>query len=243
MLSDVQNAMNIERVGVPTTIIGDTAIVGYSSNTSGTIRRAIEYYQKEKYVDVVSQIKDGTYQKMEDDEEKGPVSEKSDFLKKESESDEAMTIEVPFFKKVNLKRISLTSAAVVIGFIDGFNPCAMWVLLFLISILIGMKNKKRMWILGLAFLFTSALVYMLIMLSWIQIAVQLSTIIWIRNLIAVVALVGGFFQLKSFFQHSDSGCEVVDDKKRKTILKKIRKFTSEKSFFLALSYEFCFFAC
>ena len=40
----------------------------------------------------------------------------------------------------------------VIGLIDGFNPCAMWVLLFLISVLIGMKNKKRMWSLGIAFL-------------------------------------------------------------------------------------------
>ena len=145
-----------------------------------------------------------------------------------------MTIDVPVAGDVNLKNVSLTTAAVIIGLIDGFNPCAMWVLLFLISVLIGMKNKKRMWILGVAFLVTSALVYMLIMLAWISIAVKITTIIWIRNIIAIVALIGGIINLRSFFTHQDSGCEVVDDKKRKTIFKKIKKFTSEKSFILAL---------
>ena len=116
---------------------------------------------------------------------------------------------------------SLMTAAVVIGFIDGFNPCAMWVLLFLISVLIGMKNRKRMWALGLTFLITSALVYMLIMLSWIQVAVKITAVIWIRNIIAIVAFVGGVWNLRSFFKSNDSGCEVVDDKRRKSIFKRI----------------------
>jgi cytochrome c biogenesis protein CcdA len=110
----------------------------------------------------------------------------------------------------------------------------MWVLLFLISVLIGMKDRRRMWAIGLTFLLTSAFVYLLIMLSWISIAVKITTIVWVRNVIAVIAVIGGVINLKSFFKSNDSGCEVVDDKKRKNIFKKIRKFTSEKSFFLAL---------
>ena len=55
------------------------------------------------------------------------------------------------------------------------------------------------------------------MLSWIQIAVKITTIIWLRNIIAFVALVGGIWNLRSFFTSHDSGCDVVDDKKRKTI--------------------------
>ena len=92
-----------------------------------------------------------------------------------------------------------------------------------------------MWILGLAFLLTSALVYALIMLSWIQIVVKMTTVISIRRIIAIAALIGGFFQLRSFIKNKDTtGCEIVDDSKRKSIFKKIRKFTSEKSFLLAL---------
>jgi hypothetical protein len=73
------------------------------------------------------------------------------------------------------------------------------------------------------------------MLSWIQIVVKMTTVISIRRIIAIAALIGGFFQLRSFIKNKDtSGCEIVDDSKRKTIFKKIRKFTSEKSFLLAL---------
>jgi hypothetical protein len=49
-----------------------------------------------------------------------------------------------------------------------------------------------------------------------------------------VALIGGIINLKSFFTSKDSGCDVVDEKKRKKVFQKIRKFTSEKSFLLAL---------
>ena len=226
LLQKVQQELHIERMGVPTTIIGDVYTVGYSEETANVIKRAIEFFYENEYKDVVSQIKDDTY--VDDGSE-------SEFLKREAETDKNMTVKVPFYKKINLKKVSLTTAAVVIGLIDGFNPCAMWVLLFLISVLIGMKDKKRMWILGLAFLLTSALVYALIMLSWIQIVVKMTTVISIRRIIAIAALIGGFFQLRSFIKNKDtSGCEIVDDSKRKTIFKKIRKFTSEKSFLLAL---------
>ena len=226
LLQKVQQELHIERMGVPTTIIGDVYMVGYSEETANVIKRAIDFFYENEYKDVVSQIKDDTY--VDDGSE-------SEFLKREAETDKDMTVKVPFYKKINLKKVSLTTAAVVIGLIDGFNPCAMWVLLFLISVLIGMKDKKRMWILGLAFLLTSALVYALIMLSWIQIVVKMTTVISIRRIIALAALIGGFFQLRSFIKNKDTtGCEIVDDSKRKSIFKKIRKFTSEKSFLLAL---------
>lgn len=225
LLDKVEKAFEINRSGVPTTVIGDTVIKGYGDSTGPRIKRAIEFYLENDYVDEVQKIKDGTFVK----EEKG----EDEFTKKEDSKD--LSINLPFFGKVNLKNVSLTTAAVVIGLVDGFNPCAMWILLFLLSVLIGMKDRKRMWIIGLTFLFTSALVYMLIMLSWISIAVKITTVIWIRNIIAVIALIGAFINLRSYIRTRDeSGCEVVDDKRRKTIFKKIRKFTSEKSLFLAL---------
>ena len=226
LLKKVKDAMGITSGGVPTTIIGDTTIIGYGSGTGSKIERAIKFYKENEYTDQIPKIIDGTYVKEENKENK--------FEEKEKKSDNSSTIELPIFGKVNLKRVSLASAAVVIGLVDGFNPCAMWILLFLISVLIGMKDRKRMWALGLAFLITSAFVYMLIMLSWIQIAVKITDVIWIRNIIAVIALIGAIINLKSYFKSNETGCEVVDDKKRKNIFKKIRKFTSEKSFVLAL---------
>ena len=226
LLQKVEDAFSIKRPGVPTNVIGNTVISGFGSMTGSKIERAIAYYTEHEYVDVVSQIQDGTFDKesMKEDE----------FQKEEAASDEELSVDTGIFGKFNLKKFSLTSAAAFIGLIDGFNPCAMWILLFLISVLIGMKDRKRMWILGITFLVTSALVYMLIMLSWISIAVKITMIEWVRRLIAVIALVGGIVNLRSFLTSKDSGCDVVDEKKRKKVFQKIKQFTSEKSFFLAL---------
>ena len=225
-LKSIKSSFGVDNSYVPATIIGDTIIIGYGDGTGSKIERAIKYYLENDYIDQVERIKNNEFVKED---------LKDGFDKEEKKLDDEMTIDIPSLGKVNLKRISLTSAAVVIGLVDGFNPCAMWILLFLISVLIGMKNKKRMWALGLTFLVTSALVYMLIMLSWISIAVKITTVIWVRNIIAVIALIGAIINIRSYIKsRKNGGCEVVDDKKRKNIFSKIRKFTSEKSFILAL---------
>ena len=225
-LSEVKDKLNVTRSGVPVTVIGETTFVGYSSALEGKIKRAIEFYKENEYIDAIQGIKEGTYV--------GIDGEEDEFSEQEEESDEDSTVDVPFFGNLNLKNVSLGTAALVLGLIDGFNPCAMWVLLFLISMLIGMKNKKRMWIIGLTFLGSSAFVYMLMMLSWLIIVVAISTSILVRNIIALIAVGGGILNFYNFFKHQDSGCSVVDEKKRKSVFERIKKFTKEKSLVLAL---------
>ena len=227
LLTKVESYFNIKRSGVPTTIIGNTVIQGYQneSSTGKKIERAINFYEENDYKDIVKEIKDGIAIKNTKNPDK--------FQEEETKLDKETSVKAPIVGNVNLKDVSLLTSAVILGLIDGFNPCAMWILLFLISALIGMKDRKRMWTLGLTFLITSGLVYMLIMLSWISIAVKITTVVWIRNIIAIIALIGAILNLKSFIKSKNSGCEIVDSKKRKNIFSKIKKFTSEKSFILA----------
>ncbi len=227
LLTKVESYFNIKRSGVPTTIIGNTVIQGYQneSSTGKKIERAINFYEENDYKDIVKEIKDGTATKNTKKPDK--------FQEEETKLDKETSVKAPIVGNVNLKDVSLLTSAVILGLIDGFNPCAMWILLFLISALIGMKDRKRMWTLGLTFLITSGLVYMLIMLSWISIAVKITTVVWIRNIIAIIALIGAILNLKSFIKSKNSGCEIVDSKKRKNIFSKIKKFTSEKSLILA----------
>ena len=222
LLNDVKEQLDIKTNGVPVTVVGDKTVVGWSEAHEEKLENIIKSYQENEYVDVVFQIKDGTYVKTDSNVDANVVEE------------EDVIIDIPLVGNVNLKNVSLSLATLILGLIDGFNPCAMWVLLFLISMLIGMKDKKRMWLIGLTFLGSSALVYMLIMMSWLNIVVGISASIWMRNIIAIIAIGGGVVNLYSFFKHKDSGCSVVDDKKRKSVFAKIKKFTHEKSLVLAL---------
>ncbi len=227
LLKRVKEHMDIKANGVPVTIIGGTSIVGYEESFNVKIKRIVSFYldNNTKYIDNVKLIKNKKIDNKKIIDYFGNVDEKTD---------ESSTIKLPLIDSVNMKNVSIPTAAATIGLVDGFNPCAMWVLLFLISMLLGMKNRKRMWILGISFLTTSAIIYMAIMLSWINIVVNVSTSIIFRNIIAVIAIIGSFINMKSFFKSSDSGCEVVDAKKRKKIFAVIKKFTHEKSFILAL---------
>ena len=144
-------------------------------------------------------------------------------------------IKLPLLGTVNMTSVSLPLVALVLGLIDGFNPCAMWILLFLINMLFGMENKKRAWILGYSFLLTSGLVYFLSMLG-INLVLGVATIKWMKIAIAIFILVAGILNLKKYLKirKEDVGCTVVDEKKRKNITTKMKKIKNSDKFVVAL---------
>lgn len=142
---------------------------------------------------------------------------------------------IPFIGEVDVKDVSIFVVAIILGFVDGFNPCAMWILLFLINMLFGMKNKKRMLLLGITFLVVSGLVYFLSMLGLTTVFSFISVPV-IRSIIGVVALVAGIYNVRKYLvtRNEEAGCHVVDSSKRKKIFGRIKQFTNEENLFLAL---------
>ena len=235
LLDNVAAKFDMEVKGIPFNVIGNTIIKGYldDSSTGQKILNAYYYYQDNEYHDYVKDFLDGDKKIIEVNEEAVKYQKKK---VPEKEQKSVHTIKIPLIGEVDLEKVSLSFATVLIGLVDGFNPCAMWILLFLISALIGMKDRKRMFIIGFSFILTSGLVYLAILLSWINIVVKVSTSILFRNIIAVVAIVGGLINLRSYLKSlkEDDGCDIVDDKKRKKIFSKIKTFTKEKSLLLAI---------
>lgn len=200
----------------PFTIIGDRYYIGFDDSTEKSMDNLLKDFDNSINV----------FKKVINDEDTSDINMKyGDFN------------EIKIFgHTLNINKMPIPLIATVIGFIDGFNPCAMWVLIFLITMLMNMKNKKRMWVLGITFLVTSAFVYLLIMFAWLTIIGSLTSIKWFRLAIALVALIGGLVNLNSFRKSlkKQDGCEVVDEKKRKKIITRIKKIVTEKSFILAL---------
>lgn len=231
LLKSIGKKFDMEVSSIPFNIIGNTIIKGYldDSSTGQKLLNAIYYYQDNDYHDYVQDYLNGDKTVIE-------VNEEAIKYKRSEEQKSVHTIKIPLIGEVDLEKISLSFATILIGLVDGFNPCAMWVLLFLISALIGMKDRKRMFTIGFAFILTSGLVYLAILLSWINIVVKVSTSVLFRNIIALVAIIGGLINLRSYINSlkEEDGCDVVDDKKRKKIFTKIKTFTKEKSLILAI---------
>jgi thiol-disulfide isomerase/thioredoxin len=222
LLNEVGKVLKKDAQGIPFTVIGTETFAGFNpSITPKLMENAIIYYSDNDYNDPV-----GVMLGLVD--AKDPIDNGNNIDKDIGE------ITLPIIGTIDPKAFSLPVLTIIFGVIDGFNPCAMWVLLFLISILIGMENKRRMWTLGFAFLLTSAFIYFLFMIAWLNVALFIGSIYLIRLLIALVAIGGGFLNLRSFFKKDDGGCKVIDAKKRNKIFTKIKAFTTEKQFILAL---------
>lgn len=230
LLDEVASLYDTTVSGVPFTVIGDKVYKGFSyENSKVKFMGTVDYYSNYGYVDRVGKYIGGielpSYQINDDD------VEITDYIDDYAN----YKIEVPLLGVVETKNLTLPVISILIGLVDGFNPCAMWVLLFLISMLIGMKDKKKMIILGTTFLLSSALVYLLFMLAWLNVATLLLKVNFVRILIGIIALVGAIFNLVGYIRHrKDNGCDVIDDKKRNRIFERIKKFTHEKNFFLAI---------
>lgn len=247
LLSKVQKEMGTtNKNGVPFTVIGKKTIVGYADGvTDEQIKDAINYYLNNDYRDYAGEItgkvkknevkEDTIKDESKTEDKKENKIEKADDTKDSDQTDENVT--VPVLGKINAKKVSLPIIAILLGFVDGFNPCAMWILIFLITMLFNMKDRKKMWILGLTFILTSGIVYLMFMLAWLNLATFISKIAFIRLLIAVIALVVGLINVYKYIdslKKKDEGCDVVDKKDRKKIMEKIISITHEKKFIIAL---------
>lgn len=157
------------------------------------------------------------------------------YLKEENNiKNETQERTIPILGKIDVKKTSLTLVGIILGFIDGFNPCAMWILLLLINMTLSINDRKKMITIGLTFIITSGIIYFLSMLG-ISVILDLTMVTLVRDLIALVAIILGIYNLYIYIKtRKDTGCHVVDKEKRKGIIKKINDILSKKTSLLMI---------
>jgi glutaredoxin len=250
-LQKIAETLKVQTGSVPFLIIGDETFVGYSATISPVqIESRIKECLIAKCPDSVAKIvgidiKEDSIKDVKIDDSKttnnitGETDESEIVVEKEKEVSQSDILEkkinIPFFGEVSIKNFSLPLLTIVIAFLDGFNPCAMWVLLFLVSLLFGIENKKRLWTFGLVFLFSSAVVYFLFMTAWLNLFMFLGFIALIRIIIGIIALVSAYFNLKEYITNPTGGCKVTGGEKRQRIFEKLKQIIQQKNLIIAIT--------
>lgn len=229
LMLEVAKKLQTNIGGVPFTVVGDKSFVGFDeSYTAPQIEARIQECLTTTCPNSVAAI--------------APEIKIPETLNKDRKN-EAIQEEMPqavgkidagLFGEIDMAKFSLPVLTIIIGALDGFNPCAMWTLVFLISLLIGMQNRKRMWILGSSFIVASAAVYLLFMVAWLNIFLFIGVVAWVKILIGLVALLGAWYSLKDFYKNKDAACEVGDVEKKKRTMDKLKGYVSHQNFWLAL---------
>ncbi len=206
--------------GVPFTVVGDRYLIGWldAGSSGAALEKAVREARKLNSPDVVAPLLPAPPMPP-------PPREKTAIPEK---------LTLPFFGEIEIKYLSLGLITLIIGLLDGFNPCAMWVLVFLINLLLGMENRRRMWILGGTFIAASGIIYFLFMTAWLNLLLFLGFIIWIRVIIGLVALLAGFYNLREYFTNRAGVCKLEEGARRKRRMAKIKEAIQTRKFWLAL---------
>ena len=158
--------MGFEPTGVPVTIIGDQVWIGFGDRTAQEIEQA-----------ALAAVAGSP-----------PVDA--------SDATPAQTVAVPLLGDVDLDDTSLLAATVAIGFVDGVNPCSLWVLSLLLAMVLNRGSRGRVLLVGGVFLGVTAGMYALYMVGMYSAASYLSDMGWLRLLVAVVCAAFGALQVK-----------------------------------------------
>lgn len=164
--------------------------------------------------------------------------------------DEPLLVSIPFVGSVDVSKYSLPVLSFVLGFVDGFNPCAMWVLVTFLLVLLQMGDRKKMWQIAGLFILAETVMYYMILNVWAGVwdFVGLDNIV--TPIVGAVAIGGGLFFLYEW-KTSDGTCKIIDIKKRQKTKSKIQKLAMAEMTILtvlgviglALSVNIIEFAC
>lgn len=124
-------------------------------------------------------------------------------------------IRLPLVGEIDPAAYSLAALAVVMGLADGFNPCAMWVLVYLISLILATQDRRKVWLLVGTFVLASGVLYFLFMTAWLKTFLLIG---YIRPLTQFIALLAIGFGADHLFGLAASrgvvACEVVAPERR-----------------------------
>jgi len=170
-------------VSVPTFYADGRVLVGFGgSRVSGPLIEALL----------------GTEDIQEDGGESEPVAGSEPGARTEL-PDRGETVSVPLVGPVRVSDLGLPLFTAVIGLIDGFNPCAMWVLLFVLSILVNVRSRRRMAMIGGTFVLVSGIVYFAFMAAWLNVFLLFGVSRGIQVTLGLVGLGIGAMNIKDFF--------------------------------------------
>jgi glutaredoxin len=109
------------------------------------------------------------------------------------------SIQTKWFGELRVRDLGLPLFTIVIGLLDGFNPCAMWVLLFLLSLLVNLRDRLKMALIAGTFVAVSGLVYFVFMAAWLNMFLWIGLSRPIQIGLGGIALLVGAVNVKDFF--------------------------------------------
>jgi glutaredoxin len=111
----------------------------------------------------------------------------------------ADVIETPVLGPLSASRLGLPLFTVLVGLVDGFNPCAMWALVYILSLLVNLQSRTRMFLVGATFVAVAGLLYYGFMAAWLEVFRLIGFSRTLQAALGGTAVLVGLVNLKDFW--------------------------------------------
>lgn len=200
-------------LGVPATFVDDRVWIGFNDDRARQIEEVVQHCIEEGCVDPTDPLRALTRQSQ-------PAPEKT-------KAPETLTI--PLIGSINLEKLSLPAFTILLGGVDGFNPCAFFVLFILLGMLIYARSRTRMLIVGGTFVFFSGVIYFLFMSAWLNLFLLLGTMRYVTIVAGLVALGIGVVNTKDFFFFKHGASLSIPETAKPKLFDRMRKLMKADS--------------
>jgi len=169
VLEEMAKRHGVVAAGVPMIFVGSKVIAGFSKEKGAEVEAAIQGELAKRATAGGTTDRTGT------------------------------SIDLPFIGRLEGSTVSLPLFTLVIAAADSFNPCAFFVLFFLLSLLVHARSRGRMLIIGGTFVLCSGVVYFLFMAAWLNLFLLVGQLPAVTVAAGVIAVVIALINIKDFF--------------------------------------------
>ena len=213
---DTAQALGVEALSVPGFIYCRQVSIGYESatTTGAALERALEACRDARAANPAGGSTPAVVDPAADGRElTAPATE----------------VTLPLLGTVDAQALSLPVLTLVLAGMDAFNPCAFFVLLFLLSLLVHAKSRARMLVVGGTFVAFSGIVYFVFMAAWLNVFLIAGELRLITVAAGLLALTVAALNIKDYFWFKAGPSLSIPDAAKPGLFKRMREVVTEGS--------------
>jgi cytochrome c biogenesis protein CcdA/glutaredoxin len=204
ILKKAADVMGFEPKGVPVTVIGEKVWIGFREQYKAEMKAAV--------IDCIANTCESPIENVVLSTE----------IPSEVQTNSDQVITLPIFGEVDLGEQSLAVSTLIIGFVDGFNPCSLWVISVLLALALTSGSRTKVITVGLTYLLVTTLVYSLFILGVFTLFSYIGYLKWIQVIVALVAIGFGVINMKDYFWYKEGVSFTISDKHKPKLYQNMR---------------------
>jgi thiol-disulfide isomerase/thioredoxin len=225
LMAVMLQAHGVPSSGVPVTFVNDQVFSGFTKQTKLSIEKEIKKCSETPCGDPGELVK-----KIGQPEQKAQVRPFASMTTaKDGEVKKDTPVNIPYFGDLDASKFSLPLLTVIIAGMDSFNPCAFFVLLTLLGLLVHAQSRTKMLLIGGTFVFFSGLIYFLFMAAWLNLFLVIGHVAVITTIAGAVSLVIAALNIKDFFLFKHGISLTIPDSAKPKLFDRMRRLLRSNS--------------